>query len=438
MTTGMSISEVLVEPHSCPIAKVHRRLEQAHQLWHEAEAYYFDPRLFPTYFNSAIQALRSVTWILQKHKHSIPDFDAWYGPWQDRMRADPVMRWLVQARNRIEKEGDLDGKSSAIVRVIDSYLEAPSSEITVKAWLTSDEIAEKLYELMGPPPPEIKDASLVVERRWVENDLPDHEVLDALAHCYGVLSELVSDAHRILGLPEMKLLAESGEVGEPIPFHGGRLPCMVATERGRTTTIHAESGAVSKTYSKRVSVDSSVEEKGLERYGETFSEATSAVRAARTMREHADALFEMAKQMLVKDRYHNMVVLLFRDEKVEKVMELRPSDRAAKYLLWRDVAKEVEVKGATAVITIAEAWQGRFDPANPYRQAVDDPERSEVLELFAESMDGEIVALAYPFSRGASGEILLGEIERTEGVEAGFMLPVKEVWKKWKESPPRP
>src|SRR5580658_9308501 len=172
-------------PHGCPIAKVHRRMEQAHELWHDAEEHYFDPKSFPTYLNSCIQSLLSVTWLLQKYKDGIPRFDAWYSGWQERMRGDRIMRWLVEARNRVEKEGDLDGQSSAVIRFVDSYLEAPSAQITVAPWLTSEEIAERLYDELGPPPEFAKDASLVVERRWVENELPDYEVLGALSHCYG-------------------------------------------------------------------------------------------------------------------------------------------------------------------------------------------------------------------------------------------------------------
>jgi hypothetical protein len=244
----MSSPELLIEAHPCPIAKVHTRLEQAHRMWHEAEQYYFDPELFPTYLNSAIQALRSVTWILQKYKRAIPDFDKWYAPWQERMRADAIMSWPVQARNRIEKKGDLDGQSSAVVRLIDSYLEPRSAELTVTPWLASDEIAKRLYEAIGPPPSDVKDASLVVERRWVENNLPDREALDALAYCYGFLSELVSDAHKSLGLNEMRLVTASGVEAQPIVFHGGRLPCMVAAEQGRTSTIRADTGSITQAH----------------------------------------------------------------------------------------------------------------------------------------------------------------------------------------------
>jgi hypothetical protein len=41
------------------------------------------------------------------------EFEEWYGAWQEKMRADERMRWLVEARNTVEKQGDLDLHSIA-------------------------------------------------------------------------------------------------------------------------------------------------------------------------------------------------------------------------------------------------------------------------------------------------------------------------------------
>src|SRR5260221_13671291 len=102
------------QPSACPLAAVDQRLADTHRLWHQAEAAYFDPDGFRLAVQSAIQTLRSVTFILQNHKAIIPDFTHWYGDyvdekrgkrgkWQERLHADPLLRWIVEARNRIEK-----------------------------------------------------------------------------------------------------------------------------------------------------------------------------------------------------------------------------------------------------------------------------------------------------------------------------------------------
>jgi hypothetical protein len=51
--------------------------------------------------------------VLQKEHVAVPDFEPCYAGWQERMKADPVMRWLVDARNQIVKRGDLETRSTA-------------------------------------------------------------------------------------------------------------------------------------------------------------------------------------------------------------------------------------------------------------------------------------------------------------------------------------
>ena len=96
------------EHPGCALEAVHKRLEDLHRQWHAAADAYFDPDSFRVAIQSAIQTARTVSFILQNNKHAFPDFDAWYSPWQERFRADPLMCWMVEARNKIEKRGDLE------------------------------------------------------------------------------------------------------------------------------------------------------------------------------------------------------------------------------------------------------------------------------------------------------------------------------------------
>ncbi len=77
-----------LEQHTsqCPLAGVDRRLEDVHQHWHQAEQAYFYPDRFRVAIQTAIQTLRTVTFILQNKKQDIPEFDAWYGEWQEKLR----------------------------------------------------------------------------------------------------------------------------------------------------------------------------------------------------------------------------------------------------------------------------------------------------------------------------------------------------------------
>jgi hypothetical protein len=99
------------------------------------------PDQFRLDLNNTIQALRNVTFLLQKIKPHFPIFEEWYSTWQNIMRADHLMRWLVEARNVIVKEGDLETYSIARVSVVDSWFEPPKFEMLVPPFTKTEDFA---------------------------------------------------------------------------------------------------------------------------------------------------------------------------------------------------------------------------------------------------------------------------------------------------------
>jgi hypothetical protein len=66
-----------------PAPPTHRRLAEAHQLWHQALDLYHDSDAFRANLNATIKSLRNITFVFQKEKGAIPDFDAWYAKWHN-------------------------------------------------------------------------------------------------------------------------------------------------------------------------------------------------------------------------------------------------------------------------------------------------------------------------------------------------------------------
>lgn len=57
---------------------------------------------------------RSVTFVLQNLRSVVrEEFDAWYEPHQESLKNDPLMRYFVEARNELEKQGKLSVATSA-------------------------------------------------------------------------------------------------------------------------------------------------------------------------------------------------------------------------------------------------------------------------------------------------------------------------------------
>ncbi|WP_299510746.1 hypothetical protein [uncultured Limnohabitans sp.] len=64
---------------------------------------------------------RSVTFVIQNLRGVRDvDFDSWYEPHQTAMKADPLMRYFVDARNELEKQGKLSVATSTHIKSFSS------------------------------------------------------------------------------------------------------------------------------------------------------------------------------------------------------------------------------------------------------------------------------------------------------------------------------
>lgn len=418
------------EGRACPTPDAHRRLNAAHRLWHQAQNLYGDPDGFETNLNACIEALRSITWVLQKAKRNIPDFESWYAGWQARMKADATMTWLKNARNHIEKRGDLDLYSTVQVQVWTSYDEAPIRTLRVDPLLSTEEIAQRVDT--GDIPPDVrKDAMLVVERRWVAKDLPENELLDALAHGYGFLSEVINDAHVHLGLPRTEArqrMPDGSMVPVAMPRESlrGRMPCMLDADSYRTVHIKLGTGELSVMRTTRLPsppVDQ-LEEIG-QRYGGLPDMPPSG--GQRSLRAEVTFWMEYAKKVLQRDGYHIQIALLIRTNESVELVRLESEDRAEKLLNFRELAREVERVGADVVIVIGESWLAPFDPGFPDRPPAESPDRIEVLTVDGINSSDEQESISVRFDR-ENGQIKFEGLADLEIRRSNYLDPVRRVW----------
>jgi hypothetical protein len=414
----------------CPLSPVEKRLDDAHQLWHQADQSYFEPDQFRLAAQSTIQALRSVTFLLQKHKSIIPAFDAWYGThdkrgrWQERLASIPLMRWLVEARNQIEKEGDLATQSFVRAEIIASHLdEGPRSEVPAHLF----EGPKKL--LAGLPKDllqHIRDNGVLrIERRWVADDLPDFELLEALAAAFGTLAELVHDAHLQMGLPTPATIdTETGEAYDAASL-GWRLPCMIRHGEPRATHISLSDGAPIKFETMRRPLAPDAGKVLTERYG-VDPRAFFAVRPD-SLEAHAQRLFELARMMFLRDGYHVPVVFLFRGTDQLRVTQMNVEQRKEKYLRSRFIADEVARLGADGVVMIGEAWLARQSVLKRYQAPAEAQDREEAVSLHMAVKSGATMSLMAKIHR--DGDVVsLGDTETTRGGVYYDFGPTFAVW----------
>ena len=411
----------------CPLEAVDRRLEDVHRFWHQAQEAYFDPDAFRAAIQAAIQNARTVTFVLQKNKRLIPDFDNWYASWQKKFDANPLMKWMVEARNRIEKQGDLEAHSFVSAEIVASYLnEGPHIQVPAK-------LSDAPLTLLKNIPTNAlgehikRDGILRIRRRWIENTLPDHELLDAVAETYGQLSQLNYDAHRQMGLLSPVTTNVNTDQRYPEGDRGGRLPCMIGHEDLRTLDIWLATSQPLEIEEVRQEIDITKIPMPQERYGFNLNEMNADSGEAH---DNARALFAVGRKMFEKDGYHQTIFIFLRDGKPAAMPRgLQPEEHGEKYMMMRSLAHEAQRIGADAVVLIGESWIAPYDPAHPYRRTVDSPDRREMLTTTVVSKAGEPLHLSAEILP-ENGKVSLGETHEDVGGAQYAFIPFYEVWGK--------
>lgn len=418
---------------NCPLSNVHTRMNDAHRLWHQAMDSYFDPESFRINVQNCIQALRTVTWLLQNKKAEIPDFDTWYGGWQEKMRADLIMRWLIEARNKIEKQGDLESHSELHVTIIASHAdEYPIAKVQAGLFETLGEILKRVPVFVLKHQV-LEHGVLKLQRRWVETNLPNNELLEALSYVYGQLSLLIDDAHKQLGLPVSELVQV--EHDEKLTFdrkgNKGRLPCMVANEGHRTLLISLKTRQPLTLVKKRIYKDEALGKKAVERY--KTEEIIEKIRSAKNLRELADAYFEKARAIFLTDGYLVPFMCFVKGSKIIDLMPFGATDKSTKYLLMRRFADEVQKNGADAVMFATELWFAPVNDKNPFSSLEDSPDKEERLGIFVCSENSEDFCLYADVIRNED-KISLSETKEMAQVETFLFKAIQEMWSKKKQS----
>ncbi|ACL63384.1 hypothetical protein A2cp1_0023 [Anaeromyxobacter dehalogenans 2CP-1] len=413
---------------SCPIRNTHRRLESAHRLWHEALNNYEDPDGFRTFLNSAIQELRNVTFVLQKERFSAPGFDEWYAAWRKRLGESDAARWIVDLRNKVVKEGDLDTASLVHVRLLRGYVEA--GEFVPFEGPPTASCKEIAVAIAATAPHEVReDGILVVERRWELPDLPGRELLEALASVYGLLSALVSDAHVVAGGSECGLIECDKSAGYAQEFLAGRPACMSASQEARTSVVDLKRG---RFYVPRTRTIKKGTKKDLERLRAKYESKSAAPPDWKRikdlpLRDQARHLHEVGVQLLRADGYLVHTFHLLRDGKLVRFIGVpRPDEKTDLHvLMWQAIRPEVERTRADALISSNEIWLGTGKSGV---RPAEDPNRREAVHTVAADKSGVRFALTTLFRREPTG-IILERVSEEEQALIPFLEAVFDCWR---------
>ncbi|WP_103105004.1 hypothetical protein [Brevibacillus reuszeri] len=416
---------------NCCIPNTHKRLNEAHLLWHQCLDNYFNPDGFRANLNAAIQALRNLTFALQAEKERINNFDSWYTGWQTKMKSDPVMKWLNEARVQIVHQRDLETESIAEV-LVHSYLDLAQIKFSVSPLVPPDLIAHKakqmIKEKINIPDHQLKECIAVVERKWVVNELPDRELLNALAHGFLFLKEIVIDAHQQAGL-------DIGDCQCIDTVHQltsleikGRYKCMkeVASIRRENIVLDTYQSRSLETLPVQPSVD--LMEKARKRY---LSKPISGIKIKRDADPltFADNINQMAKRVLKRDKYHESILFMQVPGLGWEMFNLRVEDKSDKFIIMKELAEHVRAKKADSIVHVGEAWISSDIEAIGQGIPVSETKNNkEALFVSVINYKGQSRNYITFFNRGYFGNIRYEETVITEGTPANYLNPIVKVW----------
>ena len=329
-----------------PMKPWERRLADLGTVLKSCHAAYFSPDTFRMNINHFLQTARTVTFIVQKNKASIPGIDAWYqSNVRDAWSGDVVMTWAKDARNAIEKEGDLEAHSFLNLTLVFSYLaEEDVSVQTGKVELLQAGIKVLVRLARKRLPTGVEDAAAVrVERRWVANSLPEQELLHAMRHVYGRLYAVCAFLAEHLGhkLPEridspesLALLADGAQ--------------QIAYLKLSNLKFHVVQHAVQR-FSKDHEPPASIRTV-IGRVGPRNLET-------HTLESTVDYVVSMAEATF--NEYGNHIPLLFYfDENWHPmgIVSAHFEDQTDKFIFWRAVAEDIRRLRAHGLSWTSESW----------------------------------------------------------------------------------
>jgi hypothetical protein len=338
----------------CPFLRAENRLQDCEHYWNKAAEAYQQPRDFTRELQTTIQQLRTVTFVLQDSKRKIPGFEAWYGRWQESMSQDSVLLWLKGMRNMIEKQGDIEAASKLRLTFCNDWLSDETDEIEVPASYTAERAAN-MYAKLVKLPSEIGEEALIrFQREWRHPELKDYELLDALAHGYGFLLDLLLDGHELL---DEKTRRECPFFSE-LTSSNVRLPeAMQARSCDSSVWYRLKDRTIT---SFQISQTSHLVKEGLEETKNRYEIDPSLLHQGDSLADTCRRWMQIGKQFLAKDG-HIVPVFFIESETTAIPYAMQSRDRADKHAMVRLAADAVVAHRAHTVVHLGEVWTSRVD-----------------------------------------------------------------------------
>ncbi|WP_175901063.1 hypothetical protein [Burkholderia vietnamiensis] len=324
------------------------------------------------------------------------------------------MGWLVDSRNIIEKEGDLDVHSSWRARHLYSYF----GDGHVIENSSSDELFSSIPTLVEIicakiPPGIVADSALILERKWVANSLPNFELIDAVCYGYEKLRNLVIAMDIRVGAESPAELLRD----EPLLAISQTHRMILKLSDGDTYSIANTSNPIHVTEEAKkrfTEIQESIDEK-------MFSSGDS----RRPLPDDVRAISRYAFELFRDSGFHISIVILLSNGKTANLMKFEPADHVEKIIFWHELAYSISLTDVDEIRFISEAWireAGSFlVPASDWKIV------GETLHVFGARRSGDCYTVKREIIRNGDVASLSDSPSESDAVP-NFIIPVMRVW----------
>lgn len=365
-----------------------KRLKDLAHLLSTCAMTYFDPDLFRMNVNQFLQTSRTVTFIIQKNKDSIPDYCTWYPtnieqPW----RLDALMTWAKDSRNQIEKEGDLELHSTLRASLIFSYLREHDEVVeTGNSELLHANVKRLIRIAQRKLPTGISDAAVIkIERHWVTASLSNWELLHALSYIYSRMYKCCFDLATHLGY----------QLDGSIPAGRGFDEVREEARQVRYIKLHDRQTHSYKSAPVEVEPNFIVPD----RFRKVVQDAKDAGITLTSIGDAVSYYASLAKVSFEHYGSHIPIAFLFDDQwNLIDMLSTHFADQADKYIFWRTLGERAARARASGVVWIAESWVRNANQpvSTPIRNM---PIVGERLHVMGFDRSGRIEQIAWTISR---------------------------------------
>ena len=323
-----------------------RRLKDLGLLLENCASTYFDPNLFRMNTNQFLQTARTVTFIIQKNKSSIEDFEVWYkNNIVDVWSKDEVMKWARDSRNIIEKRGDLEINSQLDLSLVFSYLDEEDLHINVGTEELLEYGIKKLVRFSQKHlPTGISDATVLrVSRTWVTTGLSNWELLHALVYVYNQHYEVhIKLCNHLKSNPSLSLMEPSD---------------ASSIRESALNPQYLKLRDLTKYKAKRIRVKRDPNYRPPPELESKFKKLQANNKKINSLDTALSHFLEFANVVFTHDKHHISMLHLFDENwKIIDQVSTMFADQAEKYIFWRTIGERVRSQNIHALVAVNEIW----------------------------------------------------------------------------------